>query len=67
MWLLIIFLLSFQLQACPAYSIVGNGLKAFEDGVTQIGPYIDVESYLAGGIEYIRLRCGDESANLFVR
>lgn len=62
--ILLILMLTFR-QDCPAYSIVRNGLAAFETGVTQIGPYTDIESYLAGGIEYIRLACGDQAAGEF--
>jgi hypothetical protein len=64
--IMLFFMLTFRQEAmCPAYPIVRNGLAAFEAGVTQIGPYTDVESYLAGGIEYIRLACGDEAADRF--
>jgi len=64
--ILLVWMLAFrQNTTCPAYSIVRNGLAAFERGVEQIGPYTDAESYLRGGIEYIRLRCGDEAADQF--
>lgn len=64
--ILLLFMLTFRQDVtCPAYSIVRNGLAAFEAGVTQIGPYTDAESYLAGGIEYIRRRCGDQAAGKF--
>jgi hypothetical protein len=46
---------------CPGITIVRNGLAAFASGTEQIGMYTDPETYLAGGIAYIYLRCGADT------
>lgn len=41
-----------------ALMVVQNGLDAFAAGEPQIGPYIDPDSYLLGGLDYIEVYCG---------
>lgn len=54
-----------QQSECFAVAVVRNGLAAWDSGTTQIGHYTDRASYRAGGVEYIRLACGDTQAEAF--